>query len=216
MMRASLTFLGEALPQPGDDGVGAEPFVLALGEGLEDDEVGREVGAVGLLDEGDAGQPDRMGDALVGANDLLDARGNFLRAVEAGGVGQLHADDEPAHVLLRHEPARRVLKHRVGQNQEGAVGQDHDRAELQRAADDPAISVGQTIEAAVESAEHPAQKGVDRLDGEPADRQADEHARREVHARQAPRLANPGPLPLRHRACRQLPRRGAASAAATW
>ena len=81
------------------------------------------------------------------------------------------------------KPRRRADELPVGQHQQAAVDHEHDRAQAQQPADEPAVDGGHPVEDAVEAAEEPAQHGVDRPDDEPADQAADERAGRESSQR---------------------------------
>ncbi len=56
-----------------------------------------------------------------------------------GRVGQLHVEQQIALVLLRDEAGGRADELPVGQAQQPAVEQQHDHADPQHAADDPAV-----------------------------------------------------------------------------
>ena len=76
------------------------------------------------------GDGHRVGHPGVFAGDLVDLRHDLLRALQRGRVGQLHADDEPALILLRDEARRAPAEDASRSGPAGRVDQqhDHDRA----------------------------------------------------------------------------------------
>ena len=76
------------------------------------------------------------------------------------------------------KPVGAALKRDVGQDEQAAVGQQHDHARAQRLADRPAVDRGHAVEGAIEDPEAPAQHEVHRPDDEPTEQAADEQTGR--------------------------------------
>jgi len=74
---------------------------------LQDDIGDAGIGEAGAVVEcGDAGDGDDLGDARRLADDLADFVEHLLGAVERGAIGQLHGGDQVALVLDRQETGR--------------------------------------------------------------------------------------------------------------
>src|SRR5271157_5329162 len=110
------------------------------------------------------------------ARNRLELRRGDLGTLQRRGIRQLDIDDEPSLVLLRDEARGGLLEDPVGQDEQAAVDQENQQAHVQQLADEPAVDMGDFIEDTIESAEEPAQKGVDRPDQEPPDHPANEGA----------------------------------------
>ncbi len=153
--------------------LGAAP----LGKLLEHDVHRAEVGRIGVQEQRLAGDADRVLDPGCLAGQGFDAGHDALGALHRGGIRQLHVEQEISFVLLRDEARGRAVEFPVGQPQQAAVGHEHEHAEPQHVADQPAINLGHPVEEAVEAPEQPAQHGVHRPDDDQAQHGADQPRR---------------------------------------
>src|SRR5207247_2369602 len=78
---------------------------------------------------------------------------NLVSASQGGAGRQLQYPDEIAAVDLRNEPERRIAEFIEPVAQDGDVEHEHEADDAHRAADQPMIAAGETIEYTVEGGE---------------------------------------------------------------
>ena len=141
--------------------------------------VGAEIGAVGLQQDGLAGDAEGVIDAGNLRGNFVDLLHDRFGAEHGGRVGQLHVDQQIALILFGDEAGGGVRHRPVGGEQQAGVDEEHHHAEAQRAANGPTVTFGNAVEDFVEAFEDHAQEFVHRVDGEPAEREAGDGAGQE-------------------------------------
>ena len=141
---------------------------------LEHDVQRAEVGCIGVQEQRLARHADRVLDARRLAGQCLDAGHDPLRPLHRGGIGQLHVQEQIPFILLRDKARGGMVELPVSQHQQAAVDHQHQRADAQDMADDPAVNHGHLVEEAIEAAEEPAQDRVDRPDEQQAEQAPDQ------------------------------------------
>ena len=99
-----------------------------------------------------------------------------LVSSSASRIGQLEAGDQPALVHLGDEAGGDHGKRPARQTHQTEVDQQNQGAPAQRQADGPGVERGQSVEAAIEAAQEPAQNRIHRPHDEPPRQQADQQA----------------------------------------
>ena len=79
------------------------------------------------------------GFGLFAAGDFFDAGHDLFGAIDGGGIGQLHVEDQIALVLLRDEAGRGLDELPAGQHQQAAVDDADNDAQAQDVADGLAV-----------------------------------------------------------------------------
>ena len=180
-----------ALRELRGDRVGRQLGAAPVRKLLEHDVHRAEVRRVGVQEQRLARDADRVLDPRRLAGQRFDAGHDPLRPLHRGRVGQLHVEEQIPLVLLRDEARGRAVELPVGQHQQAAVEHEHDRADPQHAADDPAVDRGHPVEEPVEAPEEPAQHGVHRPDDEPADQLRRPPRRGRNRRRRSPTTSSP-------------------------
>ena len=148
--------------------------LFPLGERLQQDVQGAQVGRVGVQDQRLAGDADRVLDPRRVPRNLLDAGHEAFRALDGGGVGQLHVQEQVSFVLLGDEAGGHGGQLPAGEPQQTAIQQQDDQAHAQDAADRRAVERRQPIEGPVEDPEEPTQGNIDRPNDQPAHQPAEQ------------------------------------------
>ena len=103
------------------------------------------------------------------ASASIRAMTRWVRSTEAESGSCTLRTDSPC-LAAGMKPVGRMVELPVGQHQQAAVGDQHEHADPEHMADDPAVDVGHPVEEAVEAPEEPAQHGVHRPDDDQPDR----------------------------------------------